>query len=227
MENKKTLILSIIGILVLVIAVVGVSFAMYSFTGTGTKTNVIQTGSISLNVAKEEGNSFTFDKAYPMSDARGIQEGNSAEVSVSGTWTATTPLTINYDLGVEVTQSGTTLTEEHVKIALLDNTGRVVVGSVAGTDDLSGGVTIASLKNTQTTNKYLDGYALTKGVLTSSGKPDTYRIIGWVADTYDLPTNTATSTTDNTGSLTTDGLHKKETASETFKFKLVVEAAQV
>ena len=40
-NNKKTLILSIVGILVLVIAVVGVSFAMYSFTGTGTKENVI------------------------------------------------------------------------------------------------------------------------------------------------------------------------------------------
>ena len=42
MENKKTLILSIIGILVLVIAVVGVSFAMYSFTGTGSKTHLME-----------------------------------------------------------------------------------------------------------------------------------------------------------------------------------------
>ena len=48
-NNKKTLILSIVGILVLVIAVVGVSFAMYSFTGTGTKENVITTGTVSMS----------------------------------------------------------------------------------------------------------------------------------------------------------------------------------
>ena len=45
-NNKKTLILSIIGILVLVIAVVGVSFAMFTFSGTGTKENVLKTGTI-------------------------------------------------------------------------------------------------------------------------------------------------------------------------------------
>lgn len=227
MENKKTLILSIIGILVLVIAVVGVSFAMYSFTGTGTKTNVIQTGSISLNVAKEEGNSFTFSGAYPMSDARGIQEGNSAEVSVSGTWTATTPITLNYDLGIEVTQKGTTLTEDYIKVVLLDSDGKVVVGSPVGNKPVTGGVTIASLKDSQTTNGYLDGYALTNGVLTTSGTANKYTIMAWVADTYTLPTNISDSTNDNEGNLTTEGLHRKQTASETFKFKLVVEAVQI
>ena len=35
MENNKTMILSILGVLVLVIAVVGVSFAMYSFSAQG------------------------------------------------------------------------------------------------------------------------------------------------------------------------------------------------
>ena len=51
-NNKKTLILSIIGILVLVIAVVGVSFAMYSFSGTGTKQNVITTGTVSMSFSQ-------------------------------------------------------------------------------------------------------------------------------------------------------------------------------
>ena len=51
MNNKKTLILSIVGVLVLVIVVVGISYAMFSFVGDGTKENVITTGSISVNYA--------------------------------------------------------------------------------------------------------------------------------------------------------------------------------
>ena len=209
MENKKTLILSIIGILVLVIAVVGVSFAMYSFTGTGSKTNTIQTGSITLNVDKAAGNSFTFDGAY------------------SANWGGTAPITIKYDLGIEVVQAGATLTEDYVKVALLDSSNKVLVGSEKGTTNLTGGVTIGSLKNVAAPNGYITQYGLAGGTLTNSGTTDTYTIKAWVSDAYDLAVDPAKSTTDNQGNLTTDGLHKKETKSETFKFKIVVEAVQV
>jgi len=228
MENKKTLILSIIGILVLVIAVVGVSFAMYSFTGTGSKTNVIQTGSITLNVDKAEGNSFTFDGTYPMSDDKGIdQANNSATVGVSADWDTTSPITIKYDLGIQVVQSGTNLTEDYVKVALLDSSNKVLVGTEKGTTNLTGGVTIGSLKNVAAPNGYITTYGLTGGTLTTSGTTDTYTIKAWVSSDYDLPVDAANSTTDNSGNLTTAGLHKKQTAAEIFKFKIVVEAVQV
>lgn len=228
MENKKTLILSIIGILVLVIAVVGVSFAMYSFTGTGSKTNTIQTGSITLNVDKAAGNSFTFDGAYSMSDSKALdQTDNSATVGVSANWGGTAPITIKYDLGIEVVQAGATLTEDYVKVALLDSSNKVLVGSEKGTTNLTGGVTIGSLKNVAAPNGYITQYGLAGGTLTNSGTTDTYTIKAWVSDAYDLAVDPAKSTTDNQGNLTTDGLHKKETKSETFKFKIVVQAVQV
>ena len=63
MENNKTMILSILGVLVLVIAVVGVSFAMYSFSAQGTKENVITTGSVSLSIDKKGQSLFTLDNA--------------------------------------------------------------------------------------------------------------------------------------------------------------------
>ena len=69
-NNKKTLILSIVGILVLVIAVIGVSFAMYTFTGTGTQENVIQTGTVTMSFNPD--NNFAVTNQYPMSDAKGI-----------------------------------------------------------------------------------------------------------------------------------------------------------
>ena len=228
MENKKTLILSIIGILVLVIAVVGVSFAMYTFTGTGSKTNVIQTGSITLNVDKETGNSFTFDGAYPMTDEKGIESTeNSAAVGVSADWNTTSPITIKYDLGIEVVSEGATLTEDYVKVALLDNSNKVLVGTEKNTTNLTGGVTIASLANVAGPNGFITTYGLAGGTLTDSGTTDTYTIKAWVSDAYDLPVDAANSTTDNSGNLTTDGLHKKQTAEETFKFKIVVAAEQV
>ncbi len=48
-NNKKALILSILGVLVLIIAVVGVSYAMYTFSASGTKENVISTGIVVIN----------------------------------------------------------------------------------------------------------------------------------------------------------------------------------
>ena len=238
MENKKTLILSIVGILVLVVAVVGISFAMYTFTGTGSQTNVIQTGSITLNVAKESGNSFTFDGSYPMTDAKGVSlTENKAEVAVSATWNTTAPVTIKYDLGVEVVSEGAKiidLTEDYVKIALVDSTGKVVVGTEAGEQNLTGGVTIGSLKETAGPNNLITAYGLTGGTLSTSGTIDKYTVYAWVADNYELPVDAANSTTDNDGSLPiTDGsataepLHKKQTANEVFKFKLVVSAKQI
>src|SRR5574344_866369 len=96
-NNKKTLILSIIGILVLVIAVVGVSFAMYSFSGTGSKQNVIQTGTVTMNFNPD--NNFTVTNKYPMSDAQGIAQTDSkATFGVNANWGSST-MTINYDLG--------------------------------------------------------------------------------------------------------------------------------
>ena len=87
MENKKTLIISIVGILVLVIAVIGISFAAYTYAATGTKTNLIRTGSITLDVGKAEGNSFVFDGTYPMTDSKGVSlTENRAEVAVSSSW---------------------------------------------------------------------------------------------------------------------------------------------
>jgi len=229
MENKKTLIVSIIGILVLIGAVIGVSIAMYTFSGTGTKTNLIKTGQITLDVAKAEGNSFTFDGTYPMTDSKGVSlTENSAEISVSSSWTGNTPVTIKYDLGIEIVSEGTTLKSNYIKVALVDSTGKVIVGQGSGTN-LTGGVTISSLASTKGPNNLITTYGLTGGTISASGTTDKYTIYGWVSDQYDLPVDKTNTTSDNTGTASNNNntLHKKQTGSETFKFRIKVIGTQV
>ena len=229
MENKKTLIVSIIGILVLIGAVIGVSIAMYTFSGTGTKTNLIKTGQITLDVAKAEGNSFTFDGTYPMTDSKGVSlTENSAEISVSSSWTGNTPVTIKYDLGIEIVSEGTTLKSNYIKVALVDSTGKVIVGQGSGTN-LTGGVTISSLASTKGPNNLITTYGLTGGTISASGTTDKYTIYGWVSDQYDLPVDKTNTTSDNTGTASNNNntLHKQQTGSETFKFRIKVIGSQV
>lgn len=223
-NNKKTLILSIIGILVLVIAVVGVSFAMYSFSGTGTKENVIQTGTVTMNFDPD--NNFTVSNKYPMSDAKGIaQEDSKASFGVTATW-GTSQMTILYDLGITNISAGATLTEDYIKVALLASDGSVIVGEKNDDNSLKAGVTIKSLASKAGDNNLITSYALTSGTITASGTTDNYTIIAYVSDQYDLPTDTDNSTTDNGGTVTRDLTSTKTTKSETFSFKVGIKAKQ-
>ena len=225
MENKKKLIVSIVGIIVLVIAVIGISFAMYSFTGTGTKENFIQTGTVSMSFDPD--NNFEVSGQYPMSDAKGVATTtNKATFGVNANWGAS-KMTISYDLGITDIEEGDTLTAEHIKVALLDDKGAVIVGKTDANGKLSGGVTIASLANKAGANNLITSYALTSGTITISGTTDNYTILAYVADTYDLPTDKTNTTTDNGGNQTTSGFHKEQTGSETFKFKIGIKATQV
>lgn len=213
-NNKKTLILSIVGILVLVIAVVGVSFAMYSFTGTGSKTNEIKTGTITMNFDPD--NNFAVTNQYPMSDAKGVATTtNKADFGVTATW-GTSALTIKYDLGITDITPGATLTADFIKVALLDGEGNVIVGTASDAGDLTAGVKLSTLASTAGPNNLITTYGLTGGTITTSGTTDSYTILAYVADDYDLPTDTKNST-DNV---------KKTTKSETFSFKVGVSATQ-
>ena len=219
-NNKKTLILSIVGILVLVIAVVGVSFAMYSFTGTGTKENVITAGQINLSFDDANTNNFTVENKYPMSDAKGVASTDTkADFAVTGTWGTSAGITFNYDLGISSISEGATLKSNFIKVVVKNGAGEPVVGTATA------GVTIASLASKAGTYGLVKTYALTSGQLTTSGQVDKYSIVAYVADDYKLPT--ATDTTGENATTTETGVEqKKATGSETYSFKITVAAAK-
>lgn len=229
MENKKTLILSIIGILVLVIAVVGVSFAMYTFSGTGTKKNTITTGSISVDIA---GAAFNFDGKYPMSDAKGMEATDNIQtVTVSSNWPAGTPVEVEYDLGLEVVQATGTLTANFVKVLVKDEGGNVLVGGGKGSTTATGGTLISDLASTEAENGLITTYGIAGGSFVEGGATDTYTVQAWVANNYVLPVDTANTTSpeDDNGTLDNANgtLHQKQTAANTFKFKVIMKASQV
>lgn len=229
MENKKTLILSIIGILVLVIAVVGVSFAMYTFSGTGTKKNTITTGSISVDIT---GAPFNFDGKYPMSDAKGMEATDNIQtVTVKSTWPTGTPVKVNYDLGLQLGEANGTLNANYVKVLVKNQDGTVLVGGGKGSTTATGGTLISELSEVAGPNKLISAYGIAGGTFVQGGVTDTYTVQAWVADNYVLPVDTANTTNpeDTTGTLDNAGgtLHQKQTAANTFKFKVIMKASQV
>ena len=208
MENKKTLLLTILGVLVLVIAVIGVSFAMYSFVGTGTKVNVITTGTV--NVAYTESTVIALDNQYPMSDALGSAQtgvNNTMQFTVAASMTGA--MNIKYDLAMDQIVPGSTLTAQYIKFNITKN-GTYILGTSATT-----GITVAS-RSANAGTLITSGYLLDTDTFTVT-TTNTYVIKAWVSDQYVLPT-TDTSSGDT---------HSNTTTSETFKFKISVVATQI
>ena len=219
--NKKTLILSILGVLLLVIAVVGVSFAMYTFSATGSRENVIQTGSVSISydaTDKEDGSGATADgvialtNQYPMTDALGIaQSGDGSVLKFNVNADINGTITIKYDLGFDAITEGTTLKDEMVKFVLYkEGTTDPIVGTAAA------GVTVASRATVAGPNGYITTYGLTGDTFTATAT-HSYTLKAWVSSDYDLPGGNVTSE---------NGVHSSTTTSETFKFKVKVVAKQ-
>ena len=204
-ENKKTLLFSVLGVILLLVVVIGVSYAMYTFSASGSKINEITTGTIS--VSYKETSTITLDNAYPSTDATGSAvTGHDLVFTVNGSISGST--TVTYDLALANITSGATLTAEYVKFNL--KKGDTYLIGTANT-----GVTIASRAANKGT-LITTGYLLDTDTLTSAKTGATYTLRAWVADTYDLPTD---------GNVTSGDTTTNATKTETFKFGVAIKAA--
>lgn len=240
MDNKKTLMLSVIGVLVLIVVVVGVSYAMYSFTGTGTKENVITTGSISVVVDPtqdpETGDALTdqtqikLTNQYAMTDGKGSAitpaTGESALLKFYVAATLSGNTTINYEVGItknactETTVGGVTygcLQDSEVNFNLKKGT-EYLTGKGTATTGVAFS-TIATAEGNLGKANNADGriasYLLDADSFTKSGLKS-YELRAWVNDTYVLPTKD--TSTGNT--------HSNESLSEKYEFKIKLYAEQ-
>ena len=207
-NNKKTLILSILGVLVLVIAVVGVSFAMYSFSATGTTENVIQTGSVSVKYENESEINLT--NQYPMTDALGIaQEGENNVLEFDVNATIAGAINIQYDLALdqiaytdEEGNTVTTLTDNDIKFVLI----KTVDGGTATYEQGSEteGVTFASVAtNSEEAYDYIDSYVIDSGLFTETSSVH-YVLKAWLNEDYKLPGQASLNGTCSDGVSTTE-----------------------
>ena len=200
--KKNYYILTIISFVLLFVMVMGVSYAAYKFSATGTKENVISTGTISMSYSQ---NSFIDLKhTYPKTDIYAIgtkEDKSSMEFSVSMETSGTTT-TINYVLALTEIQEGATLKSSKVKIYLEKE------GKVVNNFELNKGKTIDSFKN-----KYVEGlidsYAIYQDILTTSNKTHHYILTSWIDESYILPIKNETN-------------NIKQTNEETYKFKVKV-----
>ena len=198
---KKQNIIMGISFVLLFVMVIGVSYAAYKFSATGTKENVISTGTISMSYKQ---NSFIdLKNTYPKTDIYAIgtkEDKSSMEFSVSMETSGTT--TINYVLALTEIQEGETLKSDKVKIYLEKE------GKVVNNFETNKGQTIESFKN-----KYVEGlidnYAIYQDILTTSKETHNYTLTSWIDESYILPIKNETTTS-------------KQTNEETYKFKVKV-----
>ena len=199
--KKKYYILTIISFIILIFMIIGVSYAAYKFSATGTKENVISTGTISMSYSQ---NSFIDLKhTYPKTDTYAIatkEDKSSMEFSVSMETSGTKQ--INYALAITNIEEGATLKSSKVKIYLEKE------GKVVNNFETNKGKLISSFKN-----KYVEGlidsYAIYQDILTTSDKTHHYTLTAWIDESYILPIKNETNNT-------------KQTNEETYKFKVKV-----
>ena len=174
---------------------------MYSFTGSGTKENVIQTGHIVITF--NDVNNISIQNRYPETDSEGLA---STDTNSQMTFTVTSDITgdtkVNYALGITDIQEGATLTQDYIKIYLKKGNS-VVAGFTENKGEL-----ISSFKPLYIENVMTSHVLLTDVI--SGSEVHTYTLKAWIDENYKLP-----STESNT-----NGTHTNNTTSETFKFKI-------
>ena len=178
MSKKKDLILISIGLALLIILTVSFSYALYSFTGSGTKENVITTGSI--NVTFSEKNNIKLENRYPETDSEGL---NNTDTNSQKTFTVSSNISgdtkVNYALGITDITEGASLTQDYVKIYLKKG------NSVAAGFTENKGELLSKFKNKYVENA-IDSHVLLTDVLSGS-EVHTYTLKAWIDENYKLP----------------------------------------
>ena len=117
MRNKNKSFLFIILILILLIAIIGISYAAFSYTGTGQKLNTITTGAISMEYV-ESTNVISMNNALPTTDTTGKKLSNSGEYF---DFTVKSSIAGNTDINYEIAakeENGNTFSGQNVKFYL-------------------------------------------------------------------------------------------------------------
>ena len=177
-NNSKQVLLSVLGVVILVVAVVGVSFAAFSYSKTGEKVNTITTGTITMSYS-EATNGINLMNALPMSDEQGkalAGENNVFEFTVGATITGTT--TINYAV-TATKESGSSLDDTAVKVYLTDITSGGDTQVLAPTKVSA----LTKTGNSEASGAPSNQYKLTSGTFTNTTTRK-YRLRMWVADDY-------------------------------------------
>ena len=182
-NNSKEILFSILGIFILVVAVVGVSFAVFTFSQTGEKTNSITTGTINMSYSEPE-SGINLVNALPINDEQGKAlsgTDNVFDFTVDTTINGTGITTINY--AITAVSSNSTVDNSAIKVYLTN------MDSNADSEILEP-TKISNLSTTNGNEAYNapsgEFILLSETMDTSSSHK--YRLRMWVADDYTVTT---------------------------------------
>ena len=117
MKNKKKDFILILIVFILLIAIAGISYAAFSFVGTGQKLNTITTGAISMEYV-ESTNVISMNNALPTTDSTGkkrLNDGEYFDFTVKSSIAGNTD--INYEIAAKE-ENGNTFSGQNIKFYL-------------------------------------------------------------------------------------------------------------
>ena len=125
MNNKRSLMISILGIIGIIIITAGVTYAFFNYTKDGTTENSITSGTITFLYTEVSGvgKGISIDDAYPISDSQGkVQTGEGKVFDFKVTSTTPSNSSIPYEVTARK-KTDSTLDEDAVKLYLTKVTG--------------------------------------------------------------------------------------------------------
>ena len=120
-NNKKQLILTIVGVLTLVIAVVGATYAAWNYVFNGTLTNTITTNDISLDLLESDDEIINITNALPMSYSEGKAQTETFDFAVTSE--TVKDIDIEYNINIqklEIDAGYTALKDYEIALYLTD-----------------------------------------------------------------------------------------------------------
>lgn len=95
-DESRDLLLSVFGVVMLIIVITGVTYAIFRYTASGKKTNIITTSAIDMSYVESDTNVISINDAIPISDFVGKRQEEYFDFTLSSSITGL--LTINYDI---------------------------------------------------------------------------------------------------------------------------------
>jgi len=127
-NRKSEIFLSIIGVLILILAVIGISYAVWHRSFEGTKENSLKTGYISFTYSEADNSYISIENAMPISDRQGKKlngERNVFDFNISTS--SPGDYGIRYDIFAEPIGKNT-LPEKSLKVYLTDQNDNPIEG---------------------------------------------------------------------------------------------------
>ena len=180
-KNKsKSVLLTIVAIIILLIAVLAVSYAAFYYSKNGEEINKVLTGTITMSYSENNNGINLFD-AFPTTDAVGMALSGTNQYfdfTVSASMSGNT--IVDYVVAGVKVQDNSTLPDEGVKVYLTSIDGNRESQVVAPTK-------ISNLKSTNNISYVPDNqYIILQDNFTETGSRS-YRLRMWVASDYVLP----------------------------------------